>query len=177
MLYFSETDWTLPDMAEVSAAFDRDYDQNEYEHKIAVLIRNISADNQGHNPEEEEAWDNAVLKLTEGDHYLSVLTALNAGAYPTRSGFIPTLDRPAVRPPHDRLKLWLTAFGIVFGTFAVVVLGNWLFGPKFSGAMGWLFADRNRFDLLVLLVVFIGLAGQVLRPNLKGILSALLNRR
>ena len=66
MLYFSETDWTLPDMAEVSAAFDRDYDQNEYEHKIAVLIRNISADNQGHNPEEEEAWDNAVPVMVMG---------------------------------------------------------------------------------------------------------------
>ena len=27
MLYFSETDWTLPDMTEVSEEFDRDYDQ------------------------------------------------------------------------------------------------------------------------------------------------------
>jgi len=34
MLYFSETDWTLPDMAQVSAEFDRDYDQDEYERKI-----------------------------------------------------------------------------------------------------------------------------------------------
>jgi hypothetical protein len=31
MLYFSETAWTLPDMAEVSDAFDREYDQAEFE--------------------------------------------------------------------------------------------------------------------------------------------------
>jgi negative regulator of replication initiation len=56
MLYFSETDWTLPDMAEVSAAFDRDCDENEYEQKIAGLVRKIEARNDSENPDEEEAW-------------------------------------------------------------------------------------------------------------------------
>jgi hypothetical protein len=43
MLYFSETDWTLPDMMTVSAEFDRDYDQDEYERKIGGLVNGIKA--------------------------------------------------------------------------------------------------------------------------------------
>jgi hypothetical protein len=38
MLYFSETEWTLPDMAEVNDAFDREYDQAAYERKIGKII-------------------------------------------------------------------------------------------------------------------------------------------
>jgi len=39
MLYFSETDWTLPDISAVSDEFDRGYDQGEFESKIAGLVR------------------------------------------------------------------------------------------------------------------------------------------
>ena len=38
ILYFSETSWTLPEMTSVSASFDQNYDQDEYERKIASLI-------------------------------------------------------------------------------------------------------------------------------------------
>jgi hypothetical protein len=38
MLYFAESGSTLPDMTAVSAHFDSEYNQNEYEHKIARLI-------------------------------------------------------------------------------------------------------------------------------------------
>jgi hypothetical protein len=34
MLYFSETDWTLPDMPAVSAEFDRDCDEDIYERRM-----------------------------------------------------------------------------------------------------------------------------------------------
>ena len=34
MLYFSETAWTLPDMAEVNQEFDSNYDQGEFARKI-----------------------------------------------------------------------------------------------------------------------------------------------
>ena len=40
MLYFSETDWTLPDIDKVSEAFEREYDNDEYEKKITSLINN-----------------------------------------------------------------------------------------------------------------------------------------
>ena len=43
MLYFSETDWTLPDIMQVNDEFDRDYDQDEYEKKITHLIRKAAA--------------------------------------------------------------------------------------------------------------------------------------
>jgi isoleucyl-tRNA synthetase len=77
MLYWSETDWTLPDMKAVGTEFDRDYDQKEYEQKIARLTANIIADHHHRNEDEEEKWDAAVWKLAEGDNYLSVL--INAG--------------------------------------------------------------------------------------------------
>src|SRR4051794_20659633 len=38
MLYFTESGWTLPDMMEVSATFDRKYDQDVYEKKIARVV-------------------------------------------------------------------------------------------------------------------------------------------
>ncbi len=119
MLYFSQTDWTLPNMAQVSAQFDEEYDQDAYEQKIDGLVRKITAHHHGNNPEEEESWDSAVEKLSEGDHYLSVLTD-------------PSLVHPnsSVRPPHDILKLWLTAFAIVLVLLGVVALRLWLFGPK-----------------------------------------------
>ena len=39
VLYFSETEWTPPDIAKVSEAFHREYDDKEYEERIARLIR------------------------------------------------------------------------------------------------------------------------------------------
>jgi len=73
MLYFSETGWTLPDMADVNASFDRDCNQGRYEAKIARLIRHIRAsDKKGHEPG-LHIWDDAVRKLRDEDHYLLVM--------------------------------------------------------------------------------------------------------
>jgi hypothetical protein len=127
MLYFSETDWTLPDMVEVSAQFDRDYDQEAYEGKIGALVRTIVASHHGNNLEEEELWDAALAKLSDGDHYILVLT--QCGRAKVHS-FLPTLGANRVRPPYDRLKLWLTAFAIVFGGLGCVALWHWLTGPR-----------------------------------------------
>jgi hypothetical protein len=52
MLYFSETGWTLPDMMQVNEEFDRNYDQNEYEQKIAGLIRNFERRTRIENKQE-----------------------------------------------------------------------------------------------------------------------------
>ena len=128
MLYFSETDWTLPDIRKVNAAFDRDYDENEYEQKIAGLVRKIEARNHSENPNEQEAWDEALLKLCEGDHYLTVLTTMVREVPTVRHGFIPTLDAPIVRPPQDRLKIWATAFAVLICIFTVIVLYHWIIG-------------------------------------------------
>ena len=70
MLYFSETDWTLPGILDINAEFERDYDDTAYEEKIAGVVRNLVEES---TPEEQQTWHEAVLKLSEGDHYLLVL--------------------------------------------------------------------------------------------------------
>jgi hypothetical protein len=167
LLYFSETDWTLPDMAQVSAEFDRDYDQDEYEQKIARLIANITADHHHQHEEEEEKWDVAVYKLSDGDHYIQVLIreadrVAEEVEHADGPGFIPTLKTPRVRPPHDILKLWITAIAAVSAIFMLIGLLNWLFGTRFWLAFGWAFGDRDTFGLSVLIVV----AGYFLIPKL-----------
>ncbi len=73
MLYFSETDWTLPDIADVAETFDREYDRAEYERKIAKLAQ--AARNQG----DRSIWSAAVARLAEGDHYLLVMVGKAGG--------------------------------------------------------------------------------------------------
>jgi len=73
MLYFTETGWTLPDMKQVSSEFDRDYDQDEYEQKIGGLVSKIQSRLRTQGDPEEETWDQAITKLSRGDHYLLVL--------------------------------------------------------------------------------------------------------
>jgi len=73
MLYFSETGWTLPDILEVNAEFERDYDEGAYERKIAMLTRKIQAHDAVEDEQQQDAWDQAVLKLSRGDHYVTGL--------------------------------------------------------------------------------------------------------
>jgi hypothetical protein len=164
MLYFSETDWTLPDMPEISGEFDRDYDQDEYERKIGALVRKITAHGHGGNEEEQEKWDAAILKLAEGDHYLSVLA--DPSLRPRSS---------SVRPPHDILKLWLTGFAIVFGGIGVAAAGNGLFGSRFREVVDWFFGDRSHLALLALIGVAIWILWSI-RDDLKIIMRGLLKR-
>ena len=126
MLYFSEADWTLPDIQTVSLEFDRDYDQNEYEQKISMLVRKVVARSRPEDVDESEAWNEALLKLSAGDHYLTILTNLAREAPNLGHGFIPTLAAPAVPSPHDRIKLWATAFAILIGIFAAILFYTWI---------------------------------------------------
>jgi hypothetical protein len=104
MLYFTETGWTLPDMKEISAKFDRDYDQDKYEQKIASIISRI----QTHltDGQERTRWGRAFEKLSEGDHYLLVLAD---AATPTQKG--------------ARHNLKMVIIALVF--FALGALGIW----------------------------------------------------
>ena len=103
MLYFSETGWTLPDMKQVSAEFDRNYDQDKYEQKIALLIDRIQAGFTAENIQERTKWRQALDKLSEGDHYLLVL--VNAA-------------KPARKGPKHNVKMLVAA--LVFLAIAVV---------------------------------------------------------
>jgi hypothetical protein len=102
MLYFSETGWTLPDMDEVSDVFDRDYDQALYEQKIGALARSFCTEARKDDPDEFEAWNEAVRTLRQEDHYLLVLIDALASVRLSKQ-----LDTPA----RGRfLKLFAVAF-------------------------------------------------------------------
>lgn len=105
MLYFTESGWTLPDIATVSADFDRDYERNEYEQKIAELIRKAAKHDYKESPEEYDAWWSAIRFLKREDHYISVMIGV-AG----------------LRPAGDQLRLFATALTIV----ACILLGTFL---------------------------------------------------
>ena len=76
MLYFSETAWTLPNMAAINEAFDRDYDQSAYEAKISALIRNFKARGTKDDHAALETWNDSVHVLQSEDHYILVMTEI-----------------------------------------------------------------------------------------------------
>ena len=96
MLYFSESGWTLPDMTTVYEEFDHELDQDEYEHKIASLIRKADKHARKESREEYGAWWAAVRFLQREDHYISVMIRI-AG----------------LRPAGDQLKLLGAGLGVV----------------------------------------------------------------
>ncbi len=118
-------------MAKVSASFDQNYNQDGYERKIGQLVASITADHHGHQEEDEEKWDAAVIKLSEGDYYIQVLLKVAVSVRngpPAAHGFIPTLNAPTIRPPNDGLKLWLAAVLVVFTLLGLFLLKVRLFG-------------------------------------------------
>ncbi|MGC1177292.1 MAG: hypothetical protein WA843_04440 [Candidatus Saccharimonadales bacterium] len=95
MLYFSETAWSLPDIMDVNAEFEKSYDDDEYEKKIAGLVGRIR---EGGG--EEDVWEAAVKRLRDEDHYLLIMIDGH-------------LRHSSARPHGDILRLILTAFAIV----------------------------------------------------------------
>jgi hypothetical protein len=95
MLYFSESGWTLPDMMSVSDDFDREYDQDEYEKKIARLVRKADAHARKEPGDEYDGWRAAIRFLKTEDHYILVMVGI-AG----------------LRPAGDQLKLFGAGLGI-----------------------------------------------------------------
>jgi hypothetical protein len=70
MLYFSESGWTVPDMAEVAETFEQQFDSTKYERRIGDLARSAHkrAGKAG-----ATSWSEAVRRLERGDHYLLVM--------------------------------------------------------------------------------------------------------
>ena len=95
MLYFTETGWTVPDIMKVSEDFDRDYDQHEYEEKIAKLVTKVDRHIRKGPRDDYDRWWAAIRFLQREDHYISVMIRL-AG----------------LRPRGDQLRLFATGLGI-----------------------------------------------------------------
>jgi hypothetical protein len=105
MLYFTESGWTLPDMAAVYEDFDRDYSQSKYEKKIAKLIRKAAKHDYKESREEYNAWWAAIRFLKREDHYISVIIGVSG-----------------LRPAGDQLRLFGTALAIVMCFLLVLFL-------------------------------------------------------
>jgi len=106
MLYFTESGWTLPDIMKVSEDFDREYDQDKYEQKIARLI--TKADKRirkGSRDDYDRCWA-AIRFLQREDHYITVMIRL-----------------AALRPRGDQLRLFVTGVAIVMFIFAWTFIG------------------------------------------------------
>lgn len=98
MLYFTESGWTLPDITRVNEEFDREYDQDEYEKKIARIIATAYKRILHDSRDEYEKWWAAVRFLQREDHYISVLIGL-----------------ANLRPRWDQSKLLAAGLAIVAG--------------------------------------------------------------
>jgi hypothetical protein len=96
MLYFTERGWTLPDIMKVNEDFDREYDQDEYEHKIAKLVTKADKRIRNGALDDYDKWWAAIHFLEREDHYILVMIRL-AG----------------LRPRGDQLRLLATGLGIV----------------------------------------------------------------
>src|ERR1700748_2177048 len=73
MLYFTEQHPTLPDILQVNAQFESEYDADEYEEKIVKLLKSARSRDLSQSPEYKEMWDDAVSALKQEDHYILVM--------------------------------------------------------------------------------------------------------
>jgi len=104
MLYFS-SGRTTREMKSVAAAFDREYNESDYEAKIALLIARIEAGFQSGDSTALALWDSAFERLASGDHYLSVLRG----------------DPPSTRKAGS---FWEKTFALVL-LFAAAIFFRW----------------------------------------------------
>jgi len=108
MLYFNETGWMPADTWEANEAFERDYEEDGYERRVAQL----SASLQQRPEYDAESWNQALrtLILSGEDHYLLVLID-------------PSLQEPAptTRPRHDFIKLVLAAIACILLMFLAIL--------------------------------------------------------
>lgn len=105
MLYFTESGWTLPDIMKVSEDFDREYDQDDYEQKIARLVAGADKNIRKGPRDDYDRWWAAIRFLEREDHYITVMIRL-AG----------------LRPRGDQLRLLETGLGIVWVILILILL-------------------------------------------------------
>jgi hypothetical protein len=86
MLYFTEVHPSLPDIYEVNAEFERDYDSDEYEAKIAGLLKSARDRDRQSTPSREREWKDAIDALKHEDHYILVMVGQAFGSSSSSSG-------------------------------------------------------------------------------------------
>ena len=74
MLHFTEVHPSLPDIYDVYAEFERDYNSDEYEKKVAGLLKNARDNDRKQSAGAEQPWKDALNALRAEDHYILVMT-------------------------------------------------------------------------------------------------------
>ena len=64
-----------PDVYEVAEQFDREYDSDQYEEKIAALLKNARERDASNSAIAELPWKDALESLEKEDHYILVMCA------------------------------------------------------------------------------------------------------
>ena len=88
MLYFTEQHPTLPNILEIAAEFERDYDGDEYEQKISALLKNARDRDKNGSPGQDQQWKDALDALKNEDHYILVMVYMAFSDY--RKEILPT---------------------------------------------------------------------------------------
>lgn len=109
MLYFSETDWTLPDIMQVNEQFDRDYNQKDYENKVTKLIVTAAKHDRDKSRDAYDAWLEAIRILQKEDHYILVMT-----------------QAANLRPRGDALRLFIAGVSLAAVVLGYIVVSSYL---------------------------------------------------
>ena len=80
MLYFTEVHPSLPDIYDVNTEFERSYDSDQYEAKVAGILRKARDRDIEKSPIGEQQWKDALSALQKEDHYILVMVNQAFGA-------------------------------------------------------------------------------------------------
>lgn len=120
MLYFSESYWTLPDIYEVNAAFEREYNTGDYQRKITRLISNFKARVRRDDPATLEVWNREVAAIASEDHYLLVMIR---GADNRLGVYLAEPSRPK-RPLQLIVICFLAGIAALLLTFVILFIAS-----------------------------------------------------
>jgi hypothetical protein len=166
MLYFTETEETLPDIYEVNAQFESEYDDSEYEEKIAGLLRNAFRRNREESVEGERRWKQAIADLDKEDHYLLVMVDQSLQS-----------DSDSLQSGSDFWTVVMWSGGIIVCLFATVATWDYL------REKGWIpsWIPNIPFTLSIIGVIAlwfvvklakIGALGEVIKDLFEGVLNS-----
>jgi hypothetical protein len=112
MLYFTEVHPSLPDIYEVNAEFERNYDSDEYEAKVARLLKKARDRDGKESPSGEQQRKDALDALKKEDHYILVMVSQAFGAGSASSG-------------GNRVRDFLIYIAVGIGVVLMVILASW----------------------------------------------------
>jgi len=74
---------SLPNVSAVNAEFERNYDSDEYDAKVAGLLKRARDRDQKDSPAREQQWRDALHALQKEDHYILVMVSHAFGSAPS----------------------------------------------------------------------------------------------